>query len=88
MSDRLLTPAEVARCLRKRKEAILAMIHDGRLPALNMPGPSGKPRFKIRPADLERFEQASIVKSDAVSRPKLPPNVIDFYAGATSSKRD
>ena len=53
IADVLLTPAEVARRLRKRKETVLAMIHGGQLPALNLPGPSGKPRFKVRPADVE-----------------------------------
>jgi excisionase family DNA binding protein len=83
--ETLLTPTEVAKRLRKRKEAVLSLIHSGRLPALNLPGPSGKPRYKVRPADLDAFEQSHVVKNDAPRRPKMPPGVIDFYA-ATSKR--
>lgn len=84
IADTLLTPAEVARRLRKRKETILAMIHSGELAALNTPGPSGRARFKIRPADLDAYERSQLVTTDAPQR-QLPPGVTDYYA--TTSKR-
>jgi len=79
IAESLLTPSEVARRLHKRKEFVLAKIHSGELPALNMPGPSGRPRFKIRPADLEAFERGQLVTAEGM-RPMLPPGVTDFYA--------
>ena len=80
----LLTPAEVAKHLRKRKETVLGWIHSGKLPALNMPGPSGKPRYKVRPADLEAFEREQLITVPMLMLPTLPPGVIDFYSGAAS----
>lgn len=95
MADILLTPAEVARRLRKRKETVLAMIRRGELPALNMPRPSGKPRYKVRPSDLEAFEQKQLVRiaeprrlppgvTEYCSARRLPPGVTDFYKHSSS----
>lgn len=74
-----LTPSQIAKRLRVRKERVLDWIRKGTLPALNLG--TTRPRFKVRPADLERFEAeraVAITPRPQRSEP-TPADVIEYY---------
>lgn len=63
-----LTAPEVARHLRVSPNKILTFIRSGELAAINIASrPSGRPRYRIDQADLEKFEAKRAVA--AVGKP-------------------
>jgi excisionase family DNA binding protein len=81
-SHRKLTPPEIAELLRVKPERVRAWIRSGRLRAIDVSQPgSTRPRFRIDPADLEKFE-ASLVVSPPRPKPvrrRKPEDVIEFF---------
>jgi excisionase family DNA binding protein len=57
-----MTPPEVAKLLRVRRETVLAWIHTGKLAAINTADTTKRPRFKVDPSDLDAFKQSLLVK--------------------------
>ena len=60
MTDRRLAPKEVAELYGVSIDVVLCWIKNGELRAVNAGrrASGGKPRWKVSPADLERFELA------------------------------
>lgn len=58
--ERLITPPELAKRWGVAPEKVLHMIHTGQLIAVNLASnPDGeRPRFRIDPAEVRRFEEA------------------------------
>lgn len=52
---RILTPPEIAKYLRVRKDKVLGWIHSGELKATNV-SDSARPRYRIEEADFEDFK--------------------------------
>ena len=57
---RYLTPPEVAERLRIKVATVREWIVKGQLKALNVSA-AGRPKYRIRPNDLEAFEQSKLV---------------------------
>lgn len=77
--SRYLTPPEVAARFRVKVTTIREWIIGGRLKALNV-SKQGRPKYRIRPVDLEAFERSLEVqpaKTKAASKRKQrPPNYL------------
>ena len=59
MSERRFTPREISESYSVTVDVVLSWIKSGDLRAVNVSRTSGgKPRWRIDPADLERFELA------------------------------
>ena len=54
-SERFLSPPQIARMLRTSPDKILLAIREGRLKAINLADSESRPRWKIAPADLQRW---------------------------------
>jgi hypothetical protein len=54
-SDRFLSPPQIARMLRTSPDKVLLAIREGRLKAINLSGKGSRPRWKVAPADLQRW---------------------------------
>lgn len=64
-----LTPPEVARRWRVKSDKVVSMIRAGRLPAFDVASPgSSRPRFRIRLADVEAYENKSFTAAPARPR--------------------
>lgn len=68
-SDRFLSPPQVARMLRTGAEKILAAIRDGQLKAVNLANTGSRPRWKIAPADLQRWLDSRANVNQSKNRP-------------------
>jgi hypothetical protein len=82
MTDRYLTPAQLAERWQTTAPKVLALIHSGRLAAISISPPTcQRPRYRIPPAALAEYE------SQHTSRPPVKPpsrrkrmaGVIEFY---------
>lgn len=77
--SRYLTPPEVAARFRVKVTTIRSWIVAGRLKAINVSA-TVRPKYRIRPADLEAFERsievAGVTKVAAKTRKKRPPNYL------------
>lgn len=82
-----LTPRQVALAFGVRLEKVLAWIHSGELPALNLASETSKrPLWKVRPQDMDAFEERRLLnsrpKQEAPKRARksaLPKGIIEFY---------
>ncbi len=76
-----LTPREVARLLRVRRETVIAWIKTKALDAIDTRAPGRMlPRFKISPGALEAFERSRAVCPPAErQRQAADPDVIEYY---------
>ena len=83
MSDRGLTPNELAKVLRVSPDRIRGWIASGELPALNVaPVLCGKPRFIILPHHLAQFEEKRRAgPAPKVKRRRRQPVITDYYPG-------
>lgn len=64
-----LTPKEIAQLLRVKLDTVLAWIHRGELPAINVAKrPSTRPRYRVKTSDFEAFQEKRAAKV-AVPRP-------------------
>lgn len=80
--SRYLTPPEVAARFRVKVTTIREWIVDGRLKALNV-SQQGRPKYRIRPVDLEAFERSLEVPSKpkaASKRKQRPPDYLSQEA--------
>jgi hypothetical protein len=81
--DRCLTPADVARRYGISEDKVVVWIRSGELRAINVAtSRSGRPRWRIDPADLTVFEslRAAIPeKSQVRRRRQSPSDVIQFF---------
>jgi hypothetical protein len=55
MSEKFLSPPQVARLLRVAPDHVLTLIRSGRLKASNLSLGGDRPRWKVNPADLQSF---------------------------------
>jgi len=83
MADRYLTPPQVAERFGCKADKVLGWIKRGELRAVNL-GDKTRPRWKIRPADLEAFEErrsnlVTIAPRKPRQRRKPDDSVIEFY---------
>jgi len=77
-----LTPPELARRWRVSPEKILALVARGELAAFNIAlRLGGRPRWRIRLADVERFEtaRAAVPTPKAPRRQKAPADFVEYY---------
>ena len=76
-----LTPPQIAKMLRCRRETVLAWIRAGKLRALNLAGPGKRPSFRISQADFDAFTDRMAVTAapSRASRRRQDPDVIRFY---------
>lgn len=82
--ERMLTPPQVAAQLAVHTEKVLRWIRSGKLRAINVTEkPFGRPRYRVKPADLEAFVASLTVIPEAgpASRHKetLPPGFIEYF---------
>jgi hypothetical protein len=80
----LLTPADVARLRGVGIDRVLSWIHSGELRACNDAATlGGRPRWKIEPADLERFVRRRYSSKPPEKmrrrRRKMPEGTIRFF---------
>ncbi len=79
--EKTLTPPQVARLLRVRREKIMAWIRTGELRAFNV-STNFRPRYRIEESELEAFKlrRAAVVQPKVVRRRRksLPP-VKDYF---------
>jgi excisionase family DNA binding protein len=66
MSERMLTPNEVAERLGVAPKTVRALIHGRHLDACNVT-PNGRPTYRIEPAAVEKFRQ-----QNQAERPQEP----------------
>lgn len=82
-ADRMLTPPQVAERLAVHPEKVLRWIRSGKLPAINVTEKEfGRPRFRVKPADLEAFVASLSVFVEPEPTPRrrpMPDHVIEFY---------
>jgi excisionase family DNA binding protein len=58
-----LTPKEIASLLEVKLDTVLAWIHRGELPAINVAKrPSTRPRYRVRTKDFEAFQEKRAAK--------------------------
>jgi len=79
---RMLTPPQVARRLAVKPGKVLGWIKSGELKAINVAQrPSGRPRWRIDPADLAAFEarRSAGPTPKPVRRRRRNPQVIEFF---------
>ena len=58
-----LTPKEIASLLEVKLDTVLAWIHRGELPAINVAKrPSTRPRYRVRATDFEAFQEKRAAK--------------------------
>lgn len=71
-----LTPKDVATLLKVKIDTVLGWIHRGELPAANVAQKTGRrPRWRIAPAELDKFLTRRSAQSPAKpSRPAPPPD--------------
>ena len=63
------TPKEISLLLRVKLDTVLAWIHRGELPAINVATrPSTRPRYRVKAADFEAFQEKRAA-TIAVPRP-------------------
>lgn len=81
--ERYLTPADVAQRYGVSEDKVAFWIRAGELRAINLATRrTGRPRWKIAPADLVIFESgraATPVESSPRRRRQQPPGVIEFF---------
>lgn len=66
-----MAPKEIAERFDVKVHTVMAWIKSGELKAINtVKNRASKPRWKIRPEDLERFEMARMSGAEAVSTPR------------------
>jgi hypothetical protein len=83
VASRYLSPPEIARSRGVDAHKILAWIESGELKAVNLAtSTSGRPRWKVSPADLAAFEASrSAGPQPKVSRVRRRknPNIVEFF---------
>jgi excisionase family DNA binding protein len=82
MTDKPLTPPEIAKHFGIKAEKVLTWIRNGELPAFNVATRAGgRPLWRIKPADLETFiaKRSATPPRPKPARSRLPANVIEFY---------
>ena len=58
-----LTPKEIASLLDVKLDTVLAWIHRGELPAINVAKrPSTRPRYRVKATDFEAFQEKRAAK--------------------------
>jgi excisionase family DNA binding protein len=63
ISKYALTPKEIASLLEVKLDTVLAWIHRGELPAINVARrPSTRPRYRVKTADFEAFQEKRAAK--------------------------
>ena len=83
MTKRYLTPPEIAKRYGCKPEKVIGWIKRGELRAINS-GDGIRPRWKVRPEDLEAFEAARSNVATIAPKPtrrqrRKPEGVIQFY---------
>jgi excisionase family DNA binding protein len=74
-----LTPPEIAKLLRVRRETVLAWIKSGKLPAMNV-SEKIRPSYRIAPDDLDRFKTGRMVQAPPTpNRRRNQPDVTEYY---------
>ncbi len=59
----MLSPPQLARRWKVSNDKILRLINNGSLKAINFAvSPTGRPRYRIRLSEIERFEEARTTK--------------------------
>jgi len=83
MTTSSFTPPEIARRLRVSPEKVLGWIRSGELRAINVAArPTGRPRFRIEPADLSAFEErrsGHAPRATLKKKRKKDSSVIEFF---------
>ncbi len=64
-----LTPAEIAAILDCSTSQVLTLIKSGKIRGINI-GTGLRPRYRIDPAELDRFEKGHETKKPTLRRPK------------------
>lgn len=75
-TEKWITPRQIARQRGISPEKVLGWIRRGELRAYDLSSrPGGRPRWHIRPADLERFDQGRLAQPvDPAPRRRRRPN--------------
>lgn len=83
MVSAFLTPPEVAKRLRVRRDKVLDWIRRGELRAINVSDGGKRPRYRITPTDLERFLRSREASPQSPVKKRAPHNIEyeDFYVG-------
>lgn len=82
-------PVEAAKLLNLSREAVMALIHAGELPAVDvrLPG-SDRPRFRIDPADCQRWLESRRYQPPApASLPQRKVRTLGVFARARAARR-
>lgn len=81
-----LSPPQFARILHSTPERVICLIHDGKLPAINIATPGSKrPRYRIDPADIAVLKKRLAVVPERpagrrrITRPRLDPALPTRY---------
>ncbi|MBX9792569.1 MAG: helix-turn-helix domain-containing protein [Pirellulales bacterium] len=75
-----LTPPEVAKLWRVRRETVLAWIKSGHLRAINVAEPCRRPRYRIDPIDLAAFkERRTVAHRQPPQRRNGRSDITEFY---------
>jgi len=70
--DKTMTPPQVAKYLRVRRDTVLAWIRSGELRAINISNAS-RPSYRVDPADLEEFKLRRSNRAAIPTRLGRPP---------------
>jgi hypothetical protein len=78
-----LTPPQYASKLGVHPRKVIGWIMRGELEAINVASsPAGRPRYRLRPADIAAFEQkrqAGVIPTKRAARRRTGVNVIEFF---------
>jgi hypothetical protein len=78
--EQFLTPPEVAKIWRVRRETVLGWIKSGELKAINIAEPCRRPRYRVDPMDLTAFkERRSVSPRQPMPKRNGRTDVIEFY---------